>query len=145
MMDKGASNILFAVDSNQRVLGTVSDGDIRRYILKTGGLDGVVENIYNRKFIFAHQDTPLEEIKKLMVQFGFLTEEPVFQDFKLEDNTIIQAEKLEVGNSIFKISQHKNTYLILRLTEWLSGSDGTARLFHNYAPFLAKRACARAA
>lgn len=46
----------------------------------------------------------IQEIKKLMVQFGFMSEEPTLLSFKLEDNTILQTEKLEVGNSIFKIN-----------------------------------------
>lgn len=48
--------------------------------------------------------TAIQEIKKLMVQFGFLEEKPALQSFKLEDKTILQAEKLEVGKSINKIN-----------------------------------------
>jgi hypothetical protein len=47
----------------------------------------------------------IQEIKSLMVKFGFLTEEPSFQSFKLEDNTIIEAVKLENGENIFKINE----------------------------------------
>jgi hypothetical protein len=47
----------------------------------------------------------IHEIKKLMVQFGFLAAEPTLLDFKLEDDTILQAEKLEVGSDIFKINE----------------------------------------
>ena len=48
--------------------------------------------------------TAIQEIKKLMVQFGFLEEKPGLQSFKLQDKTILQAEKLEVGKSINKIN-----------------------------------------
>lgn len=47
----------------------------------------------------------IQEIKKLMVQFGFLAAEPTLLDFKLEDKTILQAEAMEVGKSIFKINE----------------------------------------
>jgi len=47
----------------------------------------------------------ISEIKKLMVQFGFLSAEPTLSSFKLEDDTIIEAEALEVGKSIFKINE----------------------------------------
>ena len=47
----------------------------------------------------------ISEIKKLMVQFGFLTAEPTLLSFKLEDKTILQTEKLEVGTEIFKINE----------------------------------------
>lgn len=48
--------------------------------------------------------TAIQEIKKLMVQFGFLEEKPELQSFKLQDKTILQAEKLEVGKKINKIN-----------------------------------------
>ena len=47
----------------------------------------------------------IQEIKKLMVQFGFLAADPVLLSFKLEDETIIEAEKLEIGKEIFKINE----------------------------------------
>jgi hypothetical protein len=46
----------------------------------------------------------IQEIKSLMKQFGFLSEEVELMSFKLADNTILQAEKLEVGKSIVKIN-----------------------------------------
>jgi hypothetical protein len=56
--------------------------------------------------------TAIQEIKKLMVQFGFLEEKPELQSFKLEDKTILQAEKLEVGKSINKIN---NEFEVVKL------------------------------
>jgi hypothetical protein len=53
----------------------------------------------------SNSKSAINEIKKLMVQFGFLTSEPTLQSFKLEDNTILEAEALEVGKSIFKINE----------------------------------------
>ena len=50
----------------------------------------------------------IQEIKSLMVKFGFLADEPTLLSFKLEDNTIIQTEKLEVGNKVVKINDHFN-------------------------------------
>lgn len=47
----------------------------------------------------------ISEIKKLMVQFGFMSSEPTLLDFKLEDDTILQAEALEVGKSVYKINE----------------------------------------
>jgi len=47
----------------------------------------------------------ISEIKKLMVQFGFMSEEVTLQSFKLSDDTILQTEKLEVGSKIYKINE----------------------------------------
>jgi len=61
----------------------------------------------------------IQEIKSLMKQFGFLSEEVELMSFKLADNTILQAEKLEVGKSIVKINE---------AFEQVSLEDGTYRV-----------------
>lgn len=47
----------------------------------------------------------IQEIKSLMVKFGFLADEPTLLSFKLEDNTILQTAKLEAGEKIVKINE----------------------------------------
>ena len=53
----------------------------------------------------SNSKSAIQEIKNLMVSFGFMKEEVTLQSFKLEDDTILQAEKLEVGNKIYKINE----------------------------------------
>jgi hypothetical protein len=48
--------------------------------------------------------TAIQEIKKLMVQFGFMSDEPIMASFKTEDNTILETLKLEVGSKITKVN-----------------------------------------
>ena len=48
--------------------------------------------------------TAIDEIKNLMVKFGFMSDGPVLKSFKLEDNTILEASELKVGEKITKIS-----------------------------------------
>jgi hypothetical protein len=48
--------------------------------------------------------TAIQEIKKLMVQFGFMSNEPILASFKLEDNTILETLELKVGNKITKLN-----------------------------------------
>lgn len=48
--------------------------------------------------------TAIQEIKKLMVQFGFMADEPSLRSFKLEDNTILETTELKVGSKITKLS-----------------------------------------
>lgn len=61
----------------------------------------------------------IDEIKSLMKQFGFLSEEKELMSFKLADNTILQAENLEVGKSIVKINEQ---------FEQVALEDGTYRI-----------------
>ena len=67
--------------------------------------------------------TAIAEIKKLMKQFGFLAEETTLMSFKLEDNTILQAQKLEAGQSITKIND---------AFEQVALEDGAYRLVENF-------------
>lgn len=53
----------------------------------------------------SNSKSAIQEIKNLMVSFGFMKEEVTLQSFKLEDNTILQTEKLEVGSKIYKINE----------------------------------------
>ena len=59
---------LFVVDNANRLVGTLTDGDIRRWILGEGGLDGMVENICNTNPCVAHGDYDVEQIKKEMLE-----------------------------------------------------------------------------
>ena len=65
----------------------------------------------------------INEIKKLMVQFGFMTEEATPLSFKLVDGTSINAEALEIGKSVVKISEE---------FEAVSLEDGTYRTKDNF-------------
>ncbi|MFX0560591.1 nucleotidyltransferase family protein [Tepidibacillus infernus] len=53
ILDKGALQIALVVDNHQRLLGTVTDGDIRRGILKGISFDSRVIEIMNRQPITA--------------------------------------------------------------------------------------------
>lgn len=47
-LDKEAKGFLAVVDEKYKLVGTITDGDIRRWILKNGSLDEDVENVMNR-------------------------------------------------------------------------------------------------
>jgi N-acetylglucosamine-6-phosphate deacetylase len=71
----------------------------------------------------SNSKSAIQEIKSLMVKFGFLAEEPTLLSFKLEDNTILQTEKLEAGNKIVKINDS---------FEQVALEDGSYRLVENF-------------
>lgn len=47
-IDLNAKGILFVIDDNERLEGVLTDGDIRRWLIKTGDLQGEVGNIMNK-------------------------------------------------------------------------------------------------
>jgi dTDP-glucose pyrophosphorylase len=70
MKQLGASSnkILFVIDASQVLFGTVTDGDIRRWILRNGSLNKKVEAICNRRPVCVQESKYiLEEVKKIMI------------------------------------------------------------------------------
>jgi len=54
----------------------------------------------------SNSKSAIAEIKSLLVQFGFLKSDEIeLLSFKLEDDTILQTEKLEAGKKIVKINE----------------------------------------
>ncbi len=66
-MDVTGEKVLIVVDEKKILLGTLSDGDVRRNILNGRPLDENIEEVYNEHPVFVNQPWDLEEIKKLMI------------------------------------------------------------------------------
>jgi D-glycero-alpha-D-manno-heptose-7-phosphate kinase len=60
--------ILFAEDAGGRVIGAVTDGDIRRKLLDGSSIREPVATCVNRNFVWAHAGGPREQILKLLDQ-----------------------------------------------------------------------------
>ena len=48
--------VLFVIDENGRLIGSLTDGDIRRSLVQNPSLDRSVENIMNREFRYIYED-----------------------------------------------------------------------------------------
>lgn len=68
-LDKTAERLLLVVDRNQALIGTLTDGDIRRYILKGHDLAGTIQGAYYKDPIYLFQeDFDLEKIKPIFLK-----------------------------------------------------------------------------
>ena len=67
--------------------------------------------------------TAIQEIKSLMVKFGFISDEPTLRSFKTEDNTILETMNLKAGEKITKLS---DTF------ERVALESGSYRLVENF-------------
>ena len=54
-LDKTAEKVLLVTDKDRRLLGTISDGDIRRYLLKGKSLEKDIRSAYYRKPTFVRK------------------------------------------------------------------------------------------
>ncbi len=68
-LDRTAEKTLFVVDESGVLLGSLTDGDIRRYILKTGKIDGFVWDVCNKNPIAIEKDDLSDnKIKELFLK-----------------------------------------------------------------------------
>lgn len=67
-IDESKQGMAFVVDVDERIVGTISDGDIRRSLLKDSELDCNVQASMNKNFVWAAANTPRESILKQLDQ-----------------------------------------------------------------------------
>jgi len=64
IIDKGAMRIAIVLDANEKVVGTLSDGDIRRGLLNGLSLDSSIENLYFKEPTLVN----INEAKEIIIQ-----------------------------------------------------------------------------
>jgi dTDP-glucose pyrophosphorylase len=69
-IDAGAVEIALAVDADRRLLGTISDGDVRRALLRGGSLDDDAAPIVHRDPVTAPLGTKPDSLLRLMAERG---------------------------------------------------------------------------
>lgn len=64
-IDKCGYGVLYVIDSNRKLIGCVSDGDIRRWIIKTNDLTAPITSFMNDnpQFIYENEKDKIDEIK----------------------------------------------------------------------------------
>ena len=80
VIDAGAQQIAIAVDDNGRLLGVVTDGDIRRAILRGVDLSGKVSQILNEKPTVCKRTASREELARTLLSHERITRLPVVDE-----------------------------------------------------------------
>jgi len=104
MIGEGRHGALFICDGNNRLLGSLTDGDIRRRILSGGGLDEKIDNIYNKSPLVVKEDYSADNVKQLMLDSGIrsipvINRHKEITDILLWDN-VFRDEKVASKNKI---------------------------------------------
>lgn len=65
-LDRNASKVLFVVDDKKYLLGSISDGDIRRWLLKKGTLSDFIDIVYHKNPLIMRNSDSSDFILKKM-------------------------------------------------------------------------------
>ena len=91
-LSKAGVGTLLVVDKNNSFLGTLSDGDIRKAILKTKSIKHKITQFYNKKpTIFYNKDINYDKLKKILInkKYDFIPvldeKDKVTKVFELKD------------------------------------------------------------
>jgi dTDP-glucose pyrophosphorylase len=88
-IDAGAVEIALVVDSERRLIGTVSDGDVRRALLRGTQLDDPIAGLCHRDATSAPLGTPAERLLELMTEHG-IEQVPLIDDGRVVDLAFIR-------------------------------------------------------
>ena len=112
IIDAAATQIALVVDEAGHLLGTVTDGDVRRGILKGLSLDEQIQGVMNTHPVTARMGTPQDELMAVMTS-RYVKQVPLLD----EDGRVLGLERLD--NLLQKASVKENPAVIL------AGGHGT--------------------
>ena len=97
LIDNNTRGILFIVNDNGELIGSLSDGDIRRWIIKTGDLNGKAEKMMNKnpKMLFEHEKNNGYEFMKTKS----INSVPIVDSTKKIVDILFDDEQASVGIS----------------------------------------------
>jgi dTDP-glucose pyrophosphorylase len=95
VIDAGGVKIALVVDNNNRLLGTLGDGDVRRGLLRKIKLEDTIENIYFKNPITANQGSSKESLLNLCSTNEVAQLPIVDKDMKVIDLFTLDEELLK--------------------------------------------------
>jgi dTDP-glucose pyrophosphorylase len=111
--------VLIVVDKNKHLLGTITDGDIRRYILNSGTIEGTVENAYNKNPKFIHSNDPKEKAKQILLE-NKIEILPIIDNQKRVINYIIWTDLFENRVEHYELTEKIDIPVVI-----MAGGKGT--------------------
>lgn len=105
IIDTGAMKIAVVVDENGKLIGTLTDGDIRRGLLRGMELSDSIRDIYNNQPIAVNISEPKEKIIELAIAKR-VYQIPVLDD----DGRIIRLAEID---QLIKQEKHPNTIVLM--------------------------------
>lgn len=71
-LDENAGGVLYVVNEKNELVGSLSDGDIRRWIIRTGDIDGVIADVMRKDVRFLSEDNR-HKAEEVLKQFSIVS------------------------------------------------------------------------
>jgi len=105
IIDAGAVKFAIVVDTENKLLGTITDGDIRRAILDSKDLDFIIKDIYFKSPTTVNINHTKEDI------INICTSKKIYQIPVIdEDNKVVSIKILD---ELLKPKEHKNKVILM--------------------------------
>lgn len=130
ILDKSGLGTIFVVDDSKKLIGLVTDGDVRRALLKSVSLDLSITNIMNREFVSlpigSDNSTILKELNKKIKIIPLVDKEYKISDYASINRLrkIMIASPLLEGNELAYVSECIET-------NWISSQGKFVRQFES--------------
>ena len=117
ILSKAGRKCLIVVSKNNILLGTLSDGDLRKAILKGKDINTSIANIYNKNpYFFYEKENNKKDIKSLLIEKN-LEVIPIINNKKKLIEVIYLADFFK--NSKYDITKYKNLSVVI-----MAGGEG---------------------
>ena len=115
-IEKGGLRIALVVNNENKLVGTICDGDIRRALLKGLSLDSPLSSIIQKNYYKANSDISKKEISKIMKensisQIPILTKDNELIGLEISQDLIPTSSKLLIPNYALLMAGGKGTRL----------------------------------
>lgn len=111
MLDIGSRGIVLVIDNNKKLIGTITDGDIRRAILKGVSLDEKIEEIVHENPIKIKIGTSREEAKEIIIKNAI-------RDLPIVDENDVVVDIISINDIL--LPQGKENFVMI-----MAGGLGT--------------------
>lgn len=102
-IDDNSKGILFVVDNKRKLLGVITDGDIRRWLIKTGKLQGTVEHIMNKNpKVMYRKDVAMAKdfmVKQAITALPVVNAKGIISDILFRETILESANELAASLS----------------------------------------------
>ncbi len=128
VINENGKGVAFVVGNENKLVGIITDGDVRRHLLRGGGLEEPVEEVCNKDFIYARSDESYGQVickfsDKVSIIPVVDSNFRVVNYFEHRNNLYVPIALPDLGDKEFK-------YLVdAFLSTWISSTGSYITLF----------------